>query len=336
MGEESAISWTNGTFNPLIGCSKVSEACTNCYAESYASARLGRPELWRGERHLTSIGTWGVVRKLQRAAERDGVRRRLFCASLADVMEDHPAWVSPLPDGYPVRDGRRTSSGLPVREAALELMESCSLVDSLLLTKRPQHVRRFVPARWLEPGGWPKHVWLGTTVESQKHDQRVSDLLGVPAAIRFVSAEPLLGHLDLTDVRGDEDELGIGYDALRGCMHGQLDSEAGGPRIHWVITGGESGPRARPSRTDWYRSLRDQCARAGVAYHHKQNGEWVGTDAPRRSLDARSALVDSAGKILPDGAALDPGQSEPMVRVGKTASGWLLDGREHREFPVTP
>lgn len=335
MGEESAISWTDGTFNPLIGCAKVSPACANCYAERFAAGRMGRPELWRGERQITSPQTWGVVRKLQRAAARDGRRRRLFMASLADVFEEHPAWNAPLGDGWPRAIGRGTTAGLGVRAAALELVESVEGVDVIILTKRVENVRRMVPGSWLL--SWPAHVWIGATVESQAYDHRVRELLDIPAAVRLVSAEPLLGALDLTRIRpGGGDELGVTYDALRGCLSGQSDADAGGPRIHWVITGGESGPRARPSRTDWYRSLRDQCARAGVAFHHKQNGEWVGTDAPRRSLDARSAIVDREGKILPDGAAFVPELHELMVRVGKTASGFQLDGREHREYPTTP
>lgn len=229
MGESTAIGWTDHTFNPWWGCVNVSPGCDNCYAEAFAKrtghAVWGKESGRRffGEKHWAEPLKW------------DG---RVFCASMADVFEPNPV--------------------LDVERARLwTLIDATQHLTWQLLTKRPEQVPRLAPDRWLE-GGWPDHVWLGTTVEDQERaDLRIPRLLaikGVP--VRFLSCEPLLGPVDLTDHL-----LGLHPD--RGGFE---------PPISWVICGGESGPRHRPLNLDHARSLRDQCAAASVPYFFKQVG----------------------------------------------------------------
>lgn len=205
MGETTRIEWATATWNPVIGCQKVSQACTHCYAETYATQRLQRPELWRGDRHVTSASTWALPERVDRAAGRTGVRARLFVASLSDVFEDHLVWSGAGPEHVQiVRDrmelayaswGDGTGQG-SVRDIALRKLERLGHTDVLLLTKRPENVLRLVPRHWLD--AWPRHVWVGTTVEDQATaDERIPHLLRIPARVRFLSCEPLLGPVDL-------------------------------------------------------------------------------------------------------------------------------------------
>lgn len=245
MSQNTAIEWATDTVNFWWGCSKVSEACRHCYAETLA-LRWRRKEVeWQP----------GGARMLREKAfvEADKLRRmggrRVFVNSMSDSFEDHP--------------------GLDVQRAAM--LHALALADGaqwLLLTKRPENVRRFVPWSWLN-GSWPRHVWIGTTVEDQATaDPRIRHLLGVPAVVRFLSVEPMLGEVDLSP---------------------WLDDSTGVPRdlpFHWVICGGESGPKARPMNPDWARALRDQCSAAGVPFFFKQ---WGGRTpkAGGRELDGR-------------------------------------------------
>jgi len=173
--ENSKIEWCDHTFNPWTGCQKVSPACDNCYAEGWAK-RTGQAGLWNGERRRTSVAYWREPAKWNRDAERDGVRRKVFCASLADVFDNKamPSWRADL----------------------FDLIFATPHLDWLLLTKRPQNIRDFFPSY---PRGkiWP-NIWLGTTVENQvEADRRIPHLLLPPAAKRFLSCEPLLGPVDL-------------------------------------------------------------------------------------------------------------------------------------------
>lgn len=228
MGENSKIEWTDHTFNPWVGCTKVSPACDHCYAESWAR-RTGQAHLWQGERRRTTGTNWRQPLKWNRDAEAAGVRRRVFCASLADVFDNQ------VPSRW--------------RDDLWHRIDQTPHLDWLLLTKRPQNIARMLPGpeigapKWGD--GWP-NVWLGTTAENaEEYARRWSHVAAPPAAIRFLSAEPLLGDL------GDMD-LG----------------RVGAP--NWIIAGGESGPGARPMHPDWARSIRDQCAAAGVPFFMKQ------------------------------------------------------------------
>lgn len=180
MAENSGIEWTHHTFNPWIGCTKVSAACDHCYAEAWDARFNG--ERWGPHAARTRTKTWGNPIKWNRKAEAEGRRYRVFCASLADVFDNHksiePAW----------------------REDLFALIEDTPNLDWLLLTKRPQNIGRWEGRN----GDWPPNVWLGTTVENQEEfNRRVPHLLKHDATVRFLSMEPLLGPVDMSSHIGD-------------------------------------------------------------------------------------------------------------------------------------
>lgn len=270
MGKNSRIEWTHHTFNPWWGCAKVSPACAHCYAEAWAR-RVGSA-VWgkRADRRFFTDAHWREPLKWDREAEREGLRRRVFCASMADVFEDR-------------RDLDAARARLWV------LIEATPRLDWLLLTKRPD--RAVSLARW-GTGTWPDNVWVGTTVETQVWARRrLPALEAIPAAVRFVSCEPLLGRLNLAPWLGHS--------------------------LGWVIAGGESGPRARPSDPAWFQALRDQCVAAGVPFHFKQWGNWAPAARP--------------GGALQDGPT---SPRTPMVRLHREAAGRMLDGRTWDQVPA--
>ena len=294
------------TFSPWFGCTKVSPGCDHCYAEGWAK-RSGVVK-WNAAPRRASEAYWRQPRTWNAEAVRTGVRSRVFCASLSDVFDNQ------VPAEW--------------RHELWEVIAECQSLDWLLLTKRPQNVAAMLPPGW--DSGWP-HVSLGVTAENQHEaDRRIPILLATPAARRFVSCEPLLGPVDLADIRWpadrprfpDTDDLSDARTALR-----LID----GTRLDWVICGGESGPGARPMHPDWARGLRDQCARADVPFFFKQWGEWLSSDQQgagetpsreRRHLDV-------------DGQECHGSQANAVMhRVGKHTAGALLDGRAHREMPA--
>jgi protein gp37 len=181
MAERSAIAWTDATFNPWMGCVKVSEGCRHCYAAALTKNRMGL-DLWgaRAPRQRTSAGYWRQPFAWARKAAAEGVRRRVFCGSLCDVFE-------------PRRDLD------PIRSDLFDLIRETPELDWLLLTKRPQAIAEALPPDWDE--GW-SHVWLGTTVEGPWALERAAALTAVPALTRFVSYEPALGPLDALPLGG--------------------------------------------------------------------------------------------------------------------------------------
>lgn len=294
MGAVSKIEWTDATFNPWVGCMKVSPACDNCYAEGWAKragdVKWGAPGQGAGERRRTSEKNWNLPRRWNREHEKFFAehrrRRRVFCASLADVFDNQ------VPQEW--------------RDDLWALIRDTPNLDWLILIKRIENAVRMLPEDWGD--GYP-NVWLGVTVESQEYaDRRIPILLNTPAHIRFLSIEPMVGPVDLTSVRY-EDVTNI--DVLRG-RHGITPPMAGrNSSVDWVICGGESGPNARPMTPDWARSLRDQCSAAGVPFLFKQWGDW----APH-----------------PHDVKFHRG-AERLERVGKAKAGNHLDGRQHLEFP---
>lgn len=231
MGE-TKIEWTDYTFNPWIGCARVSKGCVHCYAEALAK-RFGTAE-WGVDkaRVRTSAEYWGKPAAWNKAAAAAGQRRRVFCASMADVFEERPeldAWRAEL----------------------WRLIEQTPALDWLLLTKRPQNVMAMVPEAWR--AGLPPNVWVGASVEDQEAAQaRIPALAKVPARVRFLSAEPLLGPVNL--------ERLLRPDGWRTKP------------FHWVIVGGESGPGARAMDPQWAHELVRQCNEAGVTVFMKQMG----------------------------------------------------------------
>ncbi len=302
MAAVTEIGWTDMTVNFWQGCAKVSEACRNCYAESMDARFHG----------ANGTGHWGptaprLIRvpaaraeamRYERRAIKEGVSFKVFTNSMADIFEDR----RDLDDA---------------RLAALDTMRETPHLTWLLLTKRPEKVvellnRAYHAAtgplmiwleRWIYEGKAPANIWIGTTVENQEWaDRRIPWLIQIPAVVRVLSAEPLLGPVNLTRI---QDGTHI-YNPLSG---GGCDEVTFAPRpapglIHWVIAGGESGAKARSMSLEWPRSLREQCVMAGVAYFYKQHGEF-GFD-----------------------------ESEAPVRLGKKAAGCELDGMESKEFPV--
>ncbi|MEM9236028.1 MAG: phage Gp37/Gp68 family protein [Verrucomicrobiota bacterium] len=243
--KDTKIEWAHHTFNPWWGCEKVSPACAHCYAETF-SKRTGH-KVWGkdSERRFFGDKHWFEPRKWNQAAADFGQRFRVFCASMADVFEE--------------RDDLE-----PHRERLFNLIAETKNLDWLILTKRPEFMLDWIGGTsgaglfQLEPGQALDNVWVGTTAEDQQRwDERLPILLSIPASIRFVSAEPLLGPIDMGSHCPD-----------------------------WLIVGGESGPGARPMDPEWARSLRDQ-SDSRNAFFFKQWGG-VRKNKPGRELDGQT------------------------------------------------
>jgi protein gp37 len=255
----TSIEWTDFTFNPWWGCSKVSAGCANCYAEKMG-ARFGVRWGKGGDRRLASQKYWRQPERWNAAAKKAGKVARVFCASMADVFEDgiDEAW----------------------RRSLWATMRDTPWLDWQVLTKRPENFEKYLPEDW--PAMHP-NVWLGVSVENQEAaDRRIPILLRTAAAVRFVSAEPLLGPVDLE--RG-------GWTFLR-PLRPPPGSKGGHQRgLDWVIVGGESGRGARSFEVRWAEDLRDQCRASGVAFFLKQ----LGAD-PRWARAGCSPTHSASGK----------------------------------------
>lgn len=230
MAEQSEISWTDATFNPWIGCTRVSPACDRCYA-ARDNERRKWVEAWGTGIPRRRTKTWGEPLKWNRKAAITGYRPRVFCASLADVFDNEvdQAWRNDL----------------------WQLLRDTPNLRWILLTKRIGNAPKMLPADWPFP-----NAGLMSTLESQDvWDRDYHKLMAVPAAWHGVSAEPLLGRIAIGD---------------QVMAHGCPD---------WIITGGESGPGFRPLDMEAVRLMRDDCARFGITFHHKQNGGFRGKDA---------------------------------------------------------
>ncbi len=244
MGKDSKIEWCDHTFNPWVGCQKVSAGCTNCYAERDMTPKPRWANAWGPPAHSERLKTktWNAPVKWNKQAEEK--RPRVFCGSLCDIFEDN---IQVADWGWELWD----------------LIEATPNLDWLLLTKRPENVMKFAPELW-KHGHWPDHVYIGTSIENQETaDERIPYLAQVPARRRFLSLEPLLGHINLGF-------MGTGPKTWR---------VNGGYRpvwsfIHWIIVGGESGPNARPMHPEWVRTIRDQCQEADMPFFFKQWGEY--------------------------------------------------------------
>lgn len=234
MSDTTAIAWTDHTWNPWMGCHKVSQGCKHCYAETLTTRRMGL-DVWglTGNRRRTSPQIWNRPKRWNREAIASGVPKRVFCASLADVFEDYTN-----PDGGEGPNEWRKDIWQVIREN--------TWLDFQLLTKRPENIARMLPPDWATafPGfDYYPNVWLGTSIEDNRVVDRAPELVKVPAIIHFVSYEPAIGpadQLDLTD-------------------------------IEWLIAGGESGPGYRPMDLDWVRDIRKRCESGTTTFFFKQS-----------------------------------------------------------------
>jgi protein gp37 len=328
---KTTIEWTDVTWSPTIGCTRVSAGCDHCYA-----FRL------HDKRHLAwKRGTWPQApaqyhqpfSRVQLFPDRLTqplhwrTPRRVFVDSMSDLFHDD------VPDDY--------------LDQVFAVMAHANRHTYQILTKRPERMRSYVQGaseRVRAKANWNPHIWswplgsvhLGVSVEDQDAaDTRIPWLLQTPAAVRFLSCEPLLGPVDLGLCCICTGSPGI-------CSEHQTPYDIG-----WVIVGGESGPRARPMHPDWARSLRDQCAATGVPFLFKQWGEWVPLGHPAVPkhevtdawMEASVRVLDDDGRTArwteghPDDGSKWSANVDFVVRVGKHAAGRLLDGRTWDEMP---
>ena len=329
MCDRSKIEWTDATWNPVTGCTKVSPGCKFCYAEALF------PRVY-GDRPFHNV-------RLHRERLDQPLRwrkpRRVFVNSMSDLfhedLEDEDINRVFQSMAWSPRHVFQVLTKRPDRARAhlQRLGETFGKGDWF---RRPEdHVGVGVPR-----GTWPlPNVWLGVSVEDQDHaEMRIPILLRTPAAIRFVSAEPLLGPLDMDRwVFSREDVI---REAMRGpmaCNRDQADSIVRHP-IDWLIVGGESGPHARPMHPDWAFNLRDQCEAANVPFFFKQWGEWASPAC--RAFGSREGIVRhirSDGSLWPESDLPDDENADvtTVVKVGKRAAGRELARRTWDEFPST-
>jgi protein gp37 len=320
----TTIEWTDTTWNPTTGCDRISPGCDHCYAlpMSRRLKAMGQPKYQADGDPRTSGPGFGVTTHPDTLTEPLGwsTPRRVFVNSMSDlfhariprqflvrvfaVMAATPQHTYQILTKRPERAARiltdlcKCDVGHPPGEHFRSSMEWAAI----------SHSPTYVPG--LEHGiyhrsGWPlPNVWIGTSIETDQYARRADALRATPAAVRFISAEPLLGPLQSLDLSG----------------------------IGWVITGGESGPGARPMHPQWALDLRDRCTAADIAYFHKQNGEFLpapsnyGPDVPARARHATQLVFSNKSDI--DG--------QIMLRVGRQRAGRELDGRTWNEFPTTP
>jgi len=372
---KTSIEWTSHVWNPIVGCSIVPPGCTNCYAMKTAARNeaMGISRYDGTTRVVNGNALWtGKLVQAPEATLLQPLKRKkpttYFVNSMSDLFhEDCPdAWI----------------------DRVFAVMALCPQHTFQVLTKRARRMRDYCVRTsrhtinghiWsmlgtpegskINHGGdwqvnWPlPNVWLGVSAERQQEaDERIPLLLQTPAAVRFISGEPLLGPIDLTAIpwamRGfvpDRKTVRERYNVLTGSdrrehlhedgtwSHRRADGTGShsvwstncGPRLDWVIVGGESGPRARPMHVDWDRSLRDQCQAAGVPFFFKQWGEWAPSTPEQAKGNPRSGW--QAIKAYPHVARADELYPEAgaafVERVGKARAGRLLDDVEHNAMP---
>jgi len=335
---KSKIEWTDAVWNPITGCTKISEGCRNCYAERMSKRLAGRCGYPIDNPFKVTLHPDKLEKPLKWKKP-----RKIFVNSMSDLFHDD------VPFEF--------------IEELFCSMENYDQHTYMVLTKRPKRMMEFI--YWFirrcsddsvgREYHIPPHIWLGVSVENQATaDERIPLLLQTPAAVRFISAEPLLGLVDLASpyttelfnkcAKEDvlysrlEPEI-INTDSQTGYTDSSYDEKL--PGIHWVIVGGESGPGARPMHPDWVRSLRDQCTTANVPFFFKQWGEWV----PYRPSTSGFAFLD--GPTLPErctnhhrlheGWEFNNHEEFPKwmaaLRIGKKKAGRELDGRTWDEKP---
>lgn len=318
------IEWAEETWNPVTGCTPISEGCRNCYAERMSKRLAGRCGYPSEDPFKVTLHPDKLDQPLRWKKP-----RMIFVCSMGDLFHkdvpfDHISQVFDV----------MCSWRWPTKEA--ECSGDASLLEDpghtfMVLTKRPERIPEWLS--WLGlywPGDSPvninleaeghfgKHIWFGVTAENQaRADERIPVLLEIPAAIRFVSIEPMLGPVDIAGH--------LGFNGPRRMGDG-LTYYWVGPKLDWVICGGETGPGARPIHPDWVRSLRDQCQAAGVPFFFKSWGEWMPSYQTGATFELSRLKTD---EVVMSG----PGHGVVMKKVGKKAAGRLLDGQTWEQRP---
>lgn len=325
------IVWTEQTWNPLRGCTRVSAGCVNCYAETMAARFCGTGQPYEGTIN-PETKRWNGNIKLVPEHLQDPLHwkrpRMVFVNSMSDLFHES------VPDDF--------------IDQVFAVMALAKQHTFQVLTKRPERMLAYMidggrPRRVGSNNGfmadnnvvypWPLlNVWIGTTVENQESaDERIPLLLQTPAAVRWVSMEPLLSSVDLHQI---PDGRGFTFDALSKKVGISLQ----GAGLDWIVVGGESGPNARPMHPAWARSLRDQCAEAGVPFLFKQWGEWAPHQA-RAGGDEGGDLRRGHVRYLQGDLREQDGHfrrgDAAVARVGKKSAGRLFDGVLHDGYPKT-
>lgn len=337
MAQRSTIEWTDASWNPIRGCSRVSEGCRNCYAERQAARFRGKGQPYEGlvtiaNGHPQWTGAVQIVRDVLREPIRWHKARRIFVNSMSDLFHENVTdrWIEEIFAVMALAPQHtfQILTKRPERMVKWFTTEQCSITKQefvahiLRNTFSRQWLRRVASIPLDRPDfDWPlPNVWLGVSVEDQQTaDERIPLLLETPAAVRWVSYEPALGPVDFTK-----------------WLHLEQTSMV----VDWIVAGGESGPGARPPHPDWFRAVRKQCGFSATPFFFKQWGEWR---AAREGFVVEYAAEESPNPqlrtIWPNGstgkglASCSGGCGVLMKRVGKKAAGSLLDGREYREFP---
>ncbi|MGK2897243.1 MAG: DUF5131 family protein [Burkholderiaceae bacterium] len=323
MSDHTAIEWTDATWNVITGCSVVSAGCKNCYAMKLAGTRLQHHPSRAGLTQPSAAGpVWnGQVRfNMQWLEQPLGWKRprQIFVCAHGDLFHEAvpDQWIA---DVFGVMHAApwHTFQVLTKRAARMRALLSSPAFVDLVEESAALHTHAEVVLPL-------PNVWLGVSVEHQgAADERIPELLATPAAVRWISAEPLLGPIALWRVN-----YGGGF-FVNVLLEQNTEDVIVQPALDWVVAGGESGRAARPMHPDWARSLRDQCAMAGVAFHFKQWGEWAPHDLGGEMRDGTAVLLHALGN--PEGHFR---RGDVFVeRVGKRKAGRLLDGRTHDDYP---
>lgn len=334
MSDKTGIEWTDATWNPVTGCTKVSPGCDHCYAETIAHRFSGT---------LAYPNGFAVTLRPERLDQPLRWRRprRIFVNSMADLFHDA------VPDDYIAQvfavmalAPRHTFQVLTKRHARMRSL----LNSSAFQTSVAEHMLAMTDADEMKDAGDPfplPNVWLGVSTENQQWaDVRIPVLLATPAAVRFISAEPLLGAIDLAGYLRCPDPDRCGPGPCSSCA--TADNAEYPDRklwctnpLDWVIVGGESGPGARPMHPDWARSLRDQCEGTSTSFLFKQWGEY--RPAGRGDdIDRMTCIQASTGVVVRHNEKRDdlaPGGWAAMRRVGKKSAGRELDGQTWDQYP---
>lgn len=374
MADGTKIEWADATVNAINGCSVTSPGCTHCYAMKLAGTRMRDHPTRKGLTIETKAGpVWNGEVRLHESALLQPLSwskpRRIFWNAHGDTFHDA------VPDKW--IDRIFAVAALTPQHTHMILTKRSKRMREYFGEGRLQHVQDAAyrlaatsAGTWNEAAGMRarqscidalhriddrtnagfRNVWLGVSVEDQtRADERIPDLLATPAAVRFLSCEPLLGQVDLMHVdvgaymngltgrEAHEYDPVCRWPLLKPFRH--LQSGFTSPGIDWVIAGGESGPGARPMHPDWARSLRDQCAAADVPFHFKQWGEWA-PDTGNETFDTAKGRAQRTPAFLikRDGTVhcflpQDEQDAPVVLRLGKKRAGRLLDGVEHNGMP---